>query len=189
MKYIKKASLIFIIMTVITGIVYPLTVTAFAQIFVQNKSNGSIIEENGKKLGSENIGQNFTSPDYFWSRPSMTLEYPYNGLASAGSNSSPTGKDFEKTIDERIKLYKSYEENSDKQIPVDLVTASGSGLDPDISLSGAKYQVDRVSKYSEVPKDKILELIDKNTENKVIGIFGEAKVNVLKLNLDLDKIK
>ncbi|MDB8805669.1 MULTISPECIES: potassium-transporting ATPase subunit KdpC [unclassified Romboutsia] len=189
MEYIKKASLIFIIMTVITGILYPVTVTAFAQIFVPYKANGSIIKEDGKSIGSEILGQNFTSPDYFWSRPSATSDYPYNGLSSAGSNMSPTGEDFEKVIDERVKLYKKYEENSDKKIPVDLVTASGSGLDPHISLKGAIYQVDRIAKYSKVSKEKLLELIDNNTEKKFMGIFGEDKVNVLNLNLDLEKIK
>lgn len=189
MKYIKKSLIIFTILTVITGIVYPLTITAFAQIFVQDKANGSIIEENGKNVGSEYIGQNFTDPDYFWSRPSMSSDYPYNGVGSAGSNSSPTGEDFENVIEERVELYKRYEETSDNKIPVDLVTASASGLDPHISLSGAKYQVDRVSKYSGVSKDKLLELIEKHTEKKVMGIFGEDKVNVLKLNLDLEKVK
>lgn len=189
MKYIKKAGLILAIMTVITGVIYPLTVTAFAQIFVQDKANGSIIVENGKKVGSENIGQNFTIPELFWARPSITSEYPYNGVGSAGSNSSPTGKDFEKIIDERVDLYKRYDEGNNKKIPVDLVTASGSGLDPHISLSGAKYQVDRVFKYSKISKEKLLELIDKNTEKKFVDIFGEDKVNVLKLNLDLQKIK
>ena len=189
MKYIKKSLLIFTILTVITGVIYPMTVTAFAQIFVNNKANGSIIEEDGKKLGSEYVGQNFTNPDYFWSRPSNSVDYPYNGVGSSGSNSSPTGKDFEKVIEERIKLYEKYDEDSNKKIPVDLITASASGLDPHISLNGAKYQVDRVAKYSNVSKDKLMKLIEKNTERKFVGIFGEDKVNALKLNIDLDKIK
>lgn len=189
MKYIKRASLIFIIMTVITGVIYPLTVTAFAQIFVPSKANGSIIEENNKKIGSKLIGQNFTNPGYFWSRPSETQSYPYNPLGSCGSNMSPTGEDFDKVLNERINLYKKYDEKNTQKIPVDLVTASASGLDPDISLRGARYQVDRVSKYSKVSREKLLEIIDKNTNSKVIGTFGEPTVNVLQLNLDLEKIK
>ncbi|WP_250673574.1 potassium-transporting ATPase subunit KdpC [Paraclostridium ghonii] len=189
MKYIKRASLIFIIMTVITGVIYPLTVTAFAQIFVPSKANGSIIEENNKKIGCKLIGQNFTNPGYFWSRPSETQSYPYNPLGSSGSNMSPTGEDFDKVLNERINLYKKYDEKNTQKIPVDLVTASASGLDPDISLRGAKYQIDRVSKYSKVSREKLLKIIDKNTNSKVIGTFGEPTVNVLQLNLDLEKIK
>lgn len=189
MKYIKRASLILLIMTVITGIIYPLTITAFAQIFVPNKANGSIIEENDKMVGSKLIGQNFTDPKYFWSRPSETQDYPYNPLGSSGSNMSPTGEAFDKVLNERIKMYKKYDEKNTEKIPVDLVTASASGLDPDISVRGAKYQVDRVSKYSKVSKEKLLELIDKNTNCKLIGMFGEPTVNVLQLNLDLEKIK
>lgn len=189
MKYIKKSVLILIIMTFITGILYPFTVTIFAQIFVPKQANGSIIELDGKSVGSEYVGQNFVSPDYFWSRPSMTLDYPYNGQKSSGSNNSPTGEDFRKVIDKRVKLYKKYSNSTNDKIPVDLLTASGSGLDPHISLRGAMYQVDRVAKYSKISKDKLIELIDKNTEKKIIGIFGEDKVNVLKLNLDLEKLK
>lgn len=189
MKYIKKATLIFIVMTIITGVFYPIAITAFAQIFVNNKANGSIIEANNVKIGSEIIGQNFTDPAYFWSRPSMTSEYPYNGEYSSGSNISPTGADFERLINERVDLYKQYDNGSEEKIPVDLVTASASGLDPHISLQGAKYQVNRVSKYSNISKEDLLKAIDICTEGKFLGIFGEAKVNVLKLNLEIDKLK
>lgn len=189
MSYIKRASLILLIMTVITGVAYPLAVTAFAQIFVNNKANGSIIYEDNKPVGSKYIGQNFTSLDKFWPRPSSTSDYPYNSMASAGSNKTPAGKDYEKVLQERIDYIKANNPDKDTKIPVDLVTASASGLDPDISLEAAQYQIDRVSKYSNISKDKINNLIDKHTEKKFLGIFGEEKVNVLELNLNLDKLK
>ncbi|MPM92761.1 Potassium-transporting ATPase KdpC subunit [bioreactor metagenome] len=189
MSYVKRASLILLIMTVITGVVYPLAVTAFAQVFVNDKANGSIIYENNKAIGSKYIGQNFVSLDKFWSRPSATSDYPYNSMASAGSNKTPTGKEYEKILKERIDVIRANNPDKDTKIPVDLVTASASGLDPDISLEAAQYQIDRVSKYSNISKDKINNLIDKHTEKKFLGIFGEEKVNVLELNLDLEKLK
>lgn len=189
MSYVKRASLIILIMTVITGVVYPLAVTAFAQVFVNDKANGSIIYENNKAIGSKYIGQNFVSLDKFWSRPSATSDYPYNSMASAGSNKTPTGKEYEKILKERIDVIRANNPDKDTKIPVDLVTASASGLDPDISLEAAQYQIDRVSKYSNISKDKINNLIDKHTEKKFLGIFGEEKVNVLELNLDLEKLK
>lgn len=188
-SYIKRASLILLIMTVITGIIYPLAITTFAQVFVNDKANGSIIYENNKAVGSKYIGQNFTSLDRFWSRPSATSDYPYNSMASMGSNKTPTGKEYEKILKERIDFIKENHPNSNDKIPVDLVTASASGVDPHISLEAAKYQVDRVAKYSNISKDKINKLIDEYTEKKFLGIFGEEKVNVLELNLALDKLK
>lgn len=189
MSYVKRASLILLIMTVITGVVYPLAVTAFAQVFVNDKANGSIIYEDNKAIGSKYIGQNFVSLDKFWSRPSATSDYLYNSMASAGSNKTPTGKEYEKILKERIDVIRANNPDKDTKIPVDLVTASASGLDPDISLEAAQYQIDRVSKYSNISKDKINNLIDKHTEKKFLGIFGEEKVNVLELNLDLEKLK
>lgn len=188
-SYIKRASLIFIIMTVMTGIIYPLTVTAFAQVFVKDKSNGSIIYENNKAVGSKYIGQNFTALDRFWSRPSETGDSPYNSMASSGSNKTPTGKEYEAVLKERIDYIKENHPNTSDKIPVDLVTASASGVDPHISLAAAKYQVDRVAKHSNISKDKIDKLIEENTDNKFLGIFGEVKVNVLELNLALDKLQ
>lgn len=188
-NYIKRASLILLVMTVITGVMYPLAITAFAQVFVNDKANGSVIYENNKAVGSKYIGQNFTSLDRFWSRPSATSDYPYNSMASAGSNKTPTGKEYEEVLKERIDFIKENHPNSNDKIPVDLVTASASGVDPHISLEAAKYQVDRVAKYSNVSKDKINKLIDEHTEKKFSGIFGEEKVNVVELNLALDKLK
>lgn len=188
-SYIKRASLILLIMTVITGVAYPLAVTAFAQVFVNHKANGSIIYEDNKPVGSKYIGQSFTSLDKFWSRPSATSDYPYNSMASVGSNKTPTGKDYEKVLQERIDYIKANNPDKDTEIPVDLVTASASGLDPHISIEAARYQVDRLSKRCNISKDIINNLIDKHTESKFLGIFGEEKVNVLELNLDLDKLK
>lgn len=188
-NYIKKSCLILLIMTVITGVIYPLAITAFAQVFVNDKANGSIIYENNKAVGSKYIGQNFTSLDRFWSRPSSTSDYPYNSMASSGSNKTPTGKEYEEILKERIIFIKKNHPNSNDKVPVDLVTSSASGVDPHISLEAARYQVDRVSKYSNVSKEEINKLIEENTENKFLGIFGEKKVNVLQLNLALDKLK
>jgi K+-transporting ATPase ATPase C chain len=188
-EYIKKASLILLIMTVITGIIYPLSITAFSQVFVKDKANGSILYQNDKAVGSKYIGQNFTSPDKFWSRPSATVDYSYNGNGSAGSNKTPTGKEYEQILKERIDLIREYHNESNDKIPVDLVTASGSGLDPHISLEAANFQVKRVAKYSNISEDKLKELIKENCDTKFLGIFGEEKVNVLELNLAIDKIQ
>lgn len=189
LSYIKKSGLILLVMTVMTGVIYPLTVTAFAQVFVNDKSNGSIIYEDGKAVGSKYIGQNFTSLDMFWSRPSTTKDYPYNSMASTGSNKTPTGGEYEAVLKERIAYIKENSPNKNDKIPVDLVTASASGVDPHISLEAARYQVDRVAKYSNIPKDKLNKLIEENTEKKVLGLFGEEKVNVLELNLALERLK
>ncbi|RDY22942.1 potassium-transporting ATPase subunit KdpC [Romboutsia maritimum] len=188
MKDIKKASLIFLIMTVITGIIYPFTITGFAQIFMQNKANGSIItNKDNEKIGSKYIGQTFTDSKYFWSRPSAVGK-GYDTYSSSGTNFSPTGKDYKNLINDRIALLTQYNPDNKEKIPVDLITASGSGLDPHISLAAAKYQISRVSKFTNISEDKLLNLVQKHTDTPFLGIWGEVKVNVLELNLDLDKM-
>lgn len=188
-SYIKRASLILLIMTVITGVVYPLAITAFAQVFVNNKANGSVIYEGDKAVGAKYIGQNFNSLDRFWSRPSASGDYVYNSNASAGSNKVPTGDEYEKVLKERVDFIKKNNPDANEKIPVDLITASASGLDPDISLEGAKYQANRVAKNAGISKDKVNKLIEEHTQRKFMGIFGEEKVNVLELNLAIDKLK
>ena len=187
MKVLARALKLLIIMIGITGIIYPLTVTAIGQVFFENKANGSIIEDNGKQVGSELIGQNFSDPKYFWGRPSSTTDYPYNSLGSAGSNKSPVSDDLDNIIKERVVALKKFD-NSGKQIPVDLVTASASGLDPHISIESAKYQVSRVAKFRNISEETLSTLIDNISEKPVLDMFGTPKINVLKLNLELDKI-
>lgn len=187
MKVLARALKLLIIMIGITGIIYPLTVTAIGQVFFENKANGSIIEDNGKQVGSELIGQNFSDPKYFWGRPSSTVDYPYNALGSAGSNKSPVSDELDNAIKERVATLKKFD-NSGKQIPVDLVTASASGLDPHISIESAKYQVSRVAKLRNISEETLSTLIDNIAEKPVLDMFGTPKINVLKLNLELDKI-
>lgn len=188
-NYIKKAGLIFIIMTVITGVIYPLAITAFAQVFVSDKANGSIItDKDNKEVGSKIIGQSFTDPGNFWSRPSAAGE-GYDGYMSAGTNKTPTGKEYENILNDRIELLRKYDPENTQKVPIDLITTSGSGLDPHISVSAAEYQVSRISKYTNIEEGTILKLIEKNADKPFMGIFGESKVNVLLLNIELDKLK
>lgn len=193
MKGLKKIIAIsiklFLVMVIVTGIIYPVTVTALGQLFFNDKVNGSIVEKNGVKVGSEFIGQNFTDPKYFFGRPSETGEYPYNTLSSKGSNKAIESKEFEILVNKRIEKLKEFDKDNKKKIPIDLITASGSGLDPEISVDGALYQVERVAKYRNLPKETVEKLIKENTEKSILGLFGVDRVNVLKLNLALDEIK
>src|SRR5712691_1033055 len=181
-KELRPAALAFLVLTLITGIVYPLIVTAFAQLF-PNKAAGSVIEVNGKAVGSELIGQPFSEPKYFWSRPSATSPQPYNGASSSGSNLGPTNKALRDAVAERLKQF------DQKPVPVDLVTASASGLDPHISPEAARFQVSRVAKARGLTEEGIQELLDRHTEARTFGVLGEPRVNVLKLNLALDALK
>jgi potassium-transporting ATPase KdpC subunit len=178
-KELRPAALAFVVLTLITGIVYPLIVTAFAQLF-PNKATGSVIEVNGKAVGSELIGQAFSDPKYFWSRPSATSPQPYNGASSSGSNLGPTNKALHEAVAERLKQFEQ------KPVPADLVTASASGLDPHISPEAAQFQVSRVAKARGLTEKRIQELLDRHTEARTFGVLGEPRVNVLRLNLALD---
>jgi len=182
LKELRPAALAFVVLTLITGIAYPLIVTAFAQLF-PNKATGSVIEVNGKAVGSELIGQPFSDPKYFWSRPSATSPQPYNGAASSGSNLGPTNKALHEAVAERLKQFEQ------KPVPADLVTASASGLDPHISPEAARFQVSRVAKARGLTEERIQELLDRHTEARTFGVLGEPRVNVLKLNLALDALK
>lgn len=185
---LKRSILLLLTMTVLCGGIYTLAVTGVAQLVFPRQANGSIIMKNGKAIGSEQIGQHFTDPKYFWGRPSATADYPYNALAGAGSNKAVTGDDAAKRIQERIDYLKATNPDNTEPVPVELVTASGSGLDPDISPAAAKYQTGRVANARNISTDDVNKLIADNTEGRFLGIFGEERINVLKLNIALDKL-
>ena len=176
-------------MTVITGVVYPLLVTGIAQLAFPGQANGSLIEKDGKVLGSSLIGQPFSDPKYFWSRPSATSPMPYNGGSSSGSNQGPTNPALKEAVEGRVKALREAGGDPAKPVPVDLVTASGSGLDPHISPAAAEYQVARVAKARGMPEAKLQDLIAQSSEDRQFGFLGEARVNVLRLNLALDAAK
>jgi len=187
-KELRPAALAFLVLTLITGIVYPLIVTAFAQLF-PDKAAGSVIEVNGKAVGSELIGQPFSDPKYFWSRPSATSPQPYNGASSSGSNLGPTNKALAEAVADRIKALRETDPGNKAPVPADLVTASASGLDPHISPQAAQYQISRVVKARGVEEGKVRSLVEQYTEPRTLGVLGEPRVNVLKLNLALDALK
>lgn len=183
---LRQAIMSFVILTVITGLVYPLVITGIAQLVFPRQANGSLIESNGKIVGSSLIGQSFSSPKYFWTRPSVTSPGPYNAANSCGSNLGPLNPVLTDNIRARITQLKAGDANAKEPVPVDLVTASGSGLDPDISPAAALYQVGRVAKARNVDEFIIRELVSRYTMPRQFGILGEPRVNVLELNLALD---
>ncbi len=188
MNDIKTALRFLVVLTVLTGIVYPLTVTAISQAVLPDKANGSLIVENGQVVGSRLIGQNFTEPGFFWGRPSATADKPYNAAASSGSNLGPTNPELRKQIDERVQALRKADPSNAQLVPTDLVTTSGSGLDPDISVEAALYQVPRVARARGASDADVAKLVEKHTLRRQLGILGEPRVRVLELNLDLDKM-
>jgi len=187
-KELRPAIVAFIALSVITGVAYPLLVTAFAQLF-SFQATGSVIEVNGKAVGSSLIGQPFSDPKYFWGRPSATSPQPYNGGSSSGSNQGPTNKALADAVADRVKALKEADPANTRPVPADLVTASGSGLDPHISPAGAEYQVARVARERKLAEVKVRELVAAQTEGRQLGFLGEPRVNVLRLNLALDAAK
>jgi len=177
------------VFTVITGLIYPLIVTGAAQLLFPRQANGSLIAENGKTAGSSLIGQTFSNPKYFWSRPSATSPVTYNAGNSSGSNLGPLNPALMDNVKARITQLKAADTGSKLPVPVDLVTASGSGLDPDISPAAAEYQVGRVAKARNINESEVRELVVKLTKGRQLGILGEPRVNVLELNLALDGLK
>jgi len=178
----------FILFTLTCGVIYPGAVTILAQTFFPHQANGSLIAEDDKLLGSELIGQNFSAPKYFWGRLSATTP-AYNATSSSGSNLGAANPDLIKAIQGRIDALKAADPGNAAPIPVDLVTASGSGLDPHISPAAANYQIARVAKVRDLPENSVKILIAQNTDGRLWDIFGEPRVNVLKLNLALDNLQ
>jgi len=175
-----------IVFTVITGVAYPLIVTGIAQLAFNDQANGSLLREGDKVLGSRLIGQPFSDPKYFWSRPSATSPMPYNGGASSGSNQGLTNPALKEAIEGRVKTLREAGGDASKRVPVDPVTASGSGLDPHISPAAVEYQIPRVAKVRNLPEEKVRELVQSHTKGRQLGFLGEPRVNVLTLNLALD---
>jgi len=184
---IRPAFSLFGFLTVVTGVVYPLAVFGVGQLAFAEKANGSIITINGVVVGSRLIGQNFTSPKFFWGRPSATGASPYNAEASSGSNYGPNHPDQQKAIANRIGALHSAGGDAATPIPVDLVTASGSGLDPEISIAAAYYQAERVAAARGIAIGDVKAAIERHANRRLLGFFGEPRVNVLELNLDLER--
>jgi K+-transporting ATPase ATPase C chain len=186
-NHIKPALLMLMYFSVLTGIVYPLIVTFSAQTFFPGQANGSLLIDNNQPLGSELIGQAFSRSEYFWGRPSATSPNPYNAGASSGSNQGPANPALMEAVKARIQALREADPKNTKPIPVDLVTASASGLDPHISPAAALFQIERVAAARHLPVYKIHELVARYTEARLWRILGEPRVNVLKLNLALDR--
>ena len=176
-----------VIMTALTGVIYPLVVTGIAKVTFPHAANGSLIVTDGKTLGSDLIGQPFDDPKYFWTRPSATSPQPYNGMASSGSNQGPRNPALADAVKDRIKALRDADPGNTAAVPVDLVTASGSGLDPHISVAAAEYQLPRVAKARGLGVEQVRTLLNANTEGRTLGVLGEPRVNVLKLNIALDQ--
>ncbi|MCK6561614.1 potassium-transporting ATPase subunit KdpC [candidate division KSB1 bacterium] len=182
---IKTSLLILLTLTLITGVAYPLLVTGIAQLIFPQQANGSLLYEDGKLVGSELIGQPFDDPKYFWSRPSATGPFAYNAAASAGSNLGPTNEALLQAVAARVQALQQADSSNTQPIPVDLVTASGSGLDPHISPTAAYYQVSRVAHARHLDENFVRQLVEKHIKGRQLGFLGEPRVNVLRLNLAL----
>jgi potassium-transporting ATPase KdpC subunit len=188
MSELRPALIVFVLLSVLTGLVYPLVVTGVGQAVFRTQANGSIIESDRRAVGSRLLGQPFSSPKYFWSRPSATGPQPYNAGASSGSNQGPINPALETAVKERIAALRAVDPTNTAPVPVDLVTASGSGLDPHISPASAEYQVKRVARERQMSEADVRAQVENATEGRTFGILGEPRVNVLELNLALDAL-
>jgi K+-transporting ATPase ATPase C chain len=186
MKLFRPLIVIFVVLSAITGLAYPAVMTAFGQAAFHDQVNGSMIEQNGKVVGSKLIGQQFDAPQYFWGRLSATSPNPYNATNSGGSNLGPTNPALSDEVKGRLDALKAAGTDMSKPVPIDLVTSSGSGLDPEISPAAAAYQIDRVAKARKMSPNDVQALVDRYTTGRQFGVLGEARVNVLQLNLALD---
>jgi K+-transporting ATPase ATPase C chain len=185
---LRQTVLVFLGVTIVTGVVYPALITVVAQVVFPHQANGSLIERDGKLVGSALIGQQFDDPRYFWSRPSTTSPTPYNAAASTGSNYGPTNPAQLEAVRARVDALRKANPVQTGPVPIDLVTASGSGLDPHISPAAAEYQVDRVAKARSVSTQTIHNLVAQHTGGQELGVVGEPRVNVLELNLAMDTL-
>jgi K+-transporting ATPase ATPase C chain len=183
---LRPAISLFVLLSAITGIVYPVAVTGISKALFADAAAGSLVIKEGKPVGSTLIGQNFAEPKYFWGRPSATSPQPNNGLASGGSNLGPLNPALVDAVKGRVEALHAADPINARPVPIDLVTASASGLDPHISPAAAAYQVERVARIRQIKVDKVAALVVQNTEGRQLGLFGEPRVNVLKLNLALD---
>jgi len=187
-KELRPAVISFLLLTLLTGIAYPLLVTGISQAVMSGKANGSLIIKDGKPVGSSLIGQSFSDPKYFWGRPSATGPMPYNASASSGSNLGPTNPALMDAVKARVQALRDADPGNRQPVPVDLVTASASGLDPHISPAAAEYQLERVARVRNLNPDRVRKLVAEHTEGRQFGILGEPRVNVLELNLALDAV-
>jgi potassium-transporting ATPase KdpC subunit len=184
--HLRPALMSLLLLTVMTGVVYPLVVTGVVQLVFPFRANGSLIVRDGTVVGSALIGQPFDDPRYFWGRPSATSPFPYNAAASSGSNLSPTNPALITAVQGRVDALRAADPGNTAPVPVDLVTASGSGLDPDISPAAALYQVSRVARERNLAPDAVRALVERHTQRRLLDLLGEPRVNVLALNLALD---
>jgi potassium-transporting ATPase KdpC subunit len=185
-RELRIAALLFLLLTVVTGIVYPALVTVVAAVAFPDLAGGSLVRVNGRLVGSRLIGQPFSSPRYFWGRPSATGPMPNNGAVSSGSNLGPLNPALFAAVEGRVAALRAADPGNTRSVPVDLVTASASGLDPQISIAAAEFQTPRVARERGMPEAKVLEQVRAATEGRTLGVLGEPRVNVLELNLALD---
>jgi len=188
-KHLRPALVLLVLLTLITGLIYPLLVTGVAQGLFPARANGSLLLHDGQAVGSVLIGQNFTDPGHFWGRPSATAPAPYDANASGGANLGPTNPALLDAMRVRIAALRAADPGNNAPVPIDLVTTSASGLDPHISAAAARYQAPRVARVRGLPLARVLQLVDAHTQRPFLGGFGEARVNVLQLNLALDAMR
>ena len=184
----RPALVLFVVLSIVTGLAYPLAVTGLAQVLFPDQANGSLVKAKGVVVGSALIGQPFSQPGHFWSRPSATAPDPYNAVASSGSNLGPSNPALAEAVAARIAALRAADPGNHSAVPVDLVTASASGLDPHISRAAADYQVNRVARALGLPPQRVQALVAEHTEGTLLGFLGEPRVNVLRLNLALDAL-
>jgi len=185
---IRPALVLLAMLTALTGVLYPLLVTGLARVALPQAANGSLIVRHGKPVASRLIGQNFTGVQYFWGRPSATALYPYNATASGGSNLGPLNPALADAVKQRVAALRALDPGNEAPVPVDLVTASGSGLDPEVSLAAIQYQLPRVARARKMDAEKLQNLVARYSKNRLAGFLGEPRVNVVEVNLALDEL-